>query len=341
MDETTLIVVLLSGLFLLFLVVLVPVFKVLAGTYPYAYTNARIRAMRRKLVGKEKFEEYLTLPYNEIVYSLEKNFFPGLTKYLAADFSYAAMNTALRSELITTLSKLKKISPQGSQKFLSIMLSRYDIQLIKSLVRSTNVTLHKKQEIYFTTEVFSPEFLAQENHNLEELQNELKGTVYQKIINKHYEELKKKQFASFERDLDILLLKRALHHAKSPAARGYVKRLIDIHNVSLVLKGQDALFTGGYIPKEEVSPKMTLPELANKLKDFGYKVDLKAKEKVERDMYRKLKDFANDLLAKDPLSENTILGYMILKMINVRNVNILLKMKHHDFSEEKISEVLS
>ena len=46
-------------------------------------------------------------------------------------------------------------------------------------------------------------------------------------------------------------------------------------------------------------------------------------------------------MSKNPLSENTIVGFIILKTVNIRNINILLKLKHEGFEENEIRKVLA
>ena len=341
MEDMVFIGVLLAGLFILFITALIPVFKTLVGIYPYAYTNARVRAMRSKLVKTEELEEFFSRPYNDIVYSLEKKTFQGLGKYLGADFSYASIDTALRTELVKTLIKVKKISPQQSQKFLLVLLSRYDISLIKSVVRSINLKLYNKQDIYHISEVFSKEFLAKRNITLEGLENELKGSIYYDILKRHFAEIQKKNFKEFEEELDLLLFKRLLFFSKSREARDYVKMLIDTQNVSLVLKSQEALIPGGYIKLQEYQKGMKVEELVKKLQEQGYKTNSEKKECLERDLYRELLQQGKAFMARNPLSEASLIGYIIIKTVNTRNLNILLKMKSHNFSTEKIKEVIA
>ena len=70
------ILVLVFGLLLVGAVALIPVFLVVSRIYPFAYANARIRAMRALLLKKEDFEDLLAKPYNEAIFTLEKKTLP-------------------------------------------------------------------------------------------------------------------------------------------------------------------------------------------------------------------------------------------------------------------------
>lgn len=323
-------------------VVLIPIFFSVSSLYPYAYTNARIRAMRSKLITHEQLEDYLKRPYTDIIYSLEKHTYPQLSKYLESDFTYAAIDTALRTSLVNTLAKVKKIAPDSSKKIIKVVLSKYDIQIIETIVRSSNVKLSSVADVLHVSEVFSKEFLMRKHHTLESLHNELKGSVYEQVLVKHMDELRRGEYLKFEIEMDLLYCRRLLKAAKSREARTYAKKLIDRYNISLVLKGLEPIIPGGAIPLDEFSLKDSLEDLSKKLHAHGYLVTASTKEGLERQLQaRHMRAFAESLFARNPLSEASLIGFIILKSMNARNLNILLKMKYHNFPEEKIREVLA
>ncbi len=321
-------------------VVLIPVFKIVSQIYPYAYTNARIRSMNTSLLSSEDYDNLVRRPYNDIVYSLERKKFTNLTKYLKGDFSYGSIDQALRSELVGKLGKIKKISPDHSKKFLSVLLSKYDIQIIESIVRSLNTNINDKEDVLHITEVFSDEFLSKKEHDLEGLQNELKGTMYEPVLERHLNELEKRKFDDFEYDLDLLFFKRLKYHASTTEAKKYVKQIIDIHNVSLALKGIEKKIPGGRI-KPEGLVESDLNNVLKTLNKYNYKLKAESEAEVERELQLKLKKLGEHLMSKNPLSDSTIIGHIILQTVNTRNINILLKMKYNNFPEEEIRRVIA
>lgn len=328
----------LAGLILV-VIVLIPVFLSVSKVYPYAYTNSRLRVMRSDLIRTSDFENLLKRDYNDIIYQLEKKKLPSLTKYLSGDFSYGSVDSALRTELINTLAKVKKISPDESKKFVKIILSKYDIQLIESIVRTLDAKTDTKTDLVHATEVFSQEFLNKKTHTIEELYNELKGTVYQKILDKHINNIKKRKFEAFEKELDLLFFKRLLHAATNQESKKYVKILIDNHNIGLALKGLNPIIPGGRIKKETITNN--IEEIKKIISLKGIKTNANTKEKLEKDLQLYLKQTGEKMFNKNPLSEATIIGFIILKTINIRNLNILLKLKHEKLNEEEIKEVLA
>lgn len=327
------------GGLILVIIVLIPVFLTVSKIYPYAYTNSRLRVMRADLIRSNEFENFVKRPYNDIIYQLEKKRFPSLIKYLSGDFSYGSVDSALRTELINTLTKVKKISPEQSKKFVTIILSKYDIQLIEAIVRSLNTNINKKADLIHATEVFSEEFLSKKDYDFDSLYNELKGTVYQPLLDKYSSQIKKGKYEEFEQQLDLLFFKRLLFTAQSIEAKKYVKILIDNHNIGLVFKGQKPIIPGGRIPINQLTNN--LEEIKKVALKKSIKSNAKTKEQFERDLQIYLKKTGEKLFSKNPLSEATIIGFIIIKTVNTRNLNTLLKLKHEKISEEKIKQVLA
>ncbi len=344
------ILLLIAGILMLGIVALVAVFKVVAKIYPYAYINARIRAMHARLLKEEDFLELLDKPYNEIVYTLDKEYFPHLANFLGSDFSYSSLESAIRASLIKDLAKIYRMVPQDSKRLLAIMLSQYDIMVIQSIVRSSHAKLLKAdsiKDIVSVTEVFHKDFLDQGNFDLASLYNELKGTPYHDVMEKHLEELREGKFLNFELELDLLHFSRLLHEAKSRAAKEYVKRIIDMHNVSLCLKGIKPAIPGGRVEMEKIeqfsnSPSTSLSQLVAVLRSHGYNINEAENESsIEKSMYKEFTEFGDGLLSGEPLSENSLIGFIIIIRTMARNVNILLKLKSHGFTKEQISGVLA
>ena len=327
---------------------LIAVFKVVAKIYPYAYVNARIRAMHSRILKKEDFVDLMEKPYNEAIYSLDKNFYPHLASFIGSDFSYSSVDSALRASLVKDLAKISRMVPAESKKFVSLILSKYDIQVIQSIVRSSHAKLLTNdsiKDIISVTEVFHKNFLDQGNFSLNSLYNELNGTHYHLLMEKHLEQLRKGDFLQFELELDLLYFSRLLHEAKSLPAKQFVKRSIDMHNISLVLKGLEPIIPGGKIPLSDLEPFVksnSLTQLAQLLKKHSYQVDSSDNEhQVEHSLYKDFFSFCRGLLSADPLSENSIIGFIVVMQTTMRNTNILLKLKSHGFTKEQISEVLS
>jgi len=190
------------------------------------------------------------------------------------------------------------------------------------------------------TNTFSKDFIYRNNHSIEEIENELKQTGFRKFIDKHKDQIRNNKFADFEVDLDLFYYNKLIHVASSRNQKRLVKRLIDLRNVSLFIKDVKPNIVGGKISLDKLDDLNI--DLLKVLKDHGYKIDNNCEvDKIERVLQLNLFKFANDLLKNEPLSDASILGFLLLKIINVRNLIILLKMKQHHIESSKIREVLA
>lgn len=327
------------GSLLVIVAVLIPVFKTVAPIYPYAYTNARLRAMRNALLKKEDYDELIKKPYAEIIYALGRKSFPDVSAQIGVDTTFATVESAFRTHLITALEKVHKISPQQTQPFIKAFLSKYDIQLLQSLVRSTTNKYPFKRDIYHRSTLFSQDLLTKDHPTIDDIYNQLKKTAYEPILAKHLDDLKKKQFKAFEEELDLLYFRRLMRSAKTKESRTYVKMIIDRYNISLLLKKETALIPQGKIPLKELQDLKTPHDITKKIKKFGYEVTQEKPELIERDLTLLFKKKGESMLSANPLSEATIIGFMILLTTNIRAITLLLKLKYHDFDEQTIREV--
>ena len=329
-----------GGVLLAGVIALIPVSYVLTRIAPYAYPNARVRAMRGGLVRTQELIDLADRPYNDIIYYLEQNHYPGLSSHTGPDLSYANLDAALRSHLIQTLEKVIRISPQNTKPYLQALTRKYDIQVVEGVVRALAANTNITADILHQTKVFTKEFVAKEKHTLEDLREELRGTQLEAVISEHKKSIEEQEFEAFEEALDLLYFKQLLSKASSQEARGYTKRLIDNHNVALINKGREAIIPGGRVSLEELAGTRE-EQLVEVLKSKGYAVTSAQPTVMERELQVSLKNYAKALLNKDPLSEASIIGFVALKTINVRNTAILLKMKYHDMTAQEIAEVVA
>lgn len=320
---------------------LIPVAVIVSRVYPYSYPNARVRAMKAKMVSSEQLIELSSRSYNDIILQLEEHY-PNLTKHYAADLSFANLELALRNHLIAQLEKVKRISPREVSDFIKAMLAKYDIVVIETVARSLATSGTITSDVLHKTELFSKEFITQKEHSLEDLREELKETPYEEIINKHYQDIKDNKLKAFEQELDLLYFKKLLSKAQHPSSRGYVKRLIDAHNIAQANKDEEVMIPGGKIPQQKLQTAKTIKARCELAKEYGYPITTKNDSQIlERDMQKAIKKYSQEQLKKEPLSPSSIIGYVGLLIVSVRNTIIVLKMKHHDMSTQRIREVIA
>lgn len=327
----------LGGTIIAGILALIPIFYTLAPIYPWTYTNARVKSMHKKLIQKKDLEGYLLRPYEDIIYDLEERFIPKFSKYLSANFTYAAVDNALRQHFIETAEKLIRITPQEQNDFLKTYLKKFETRIIKNIVRSLS-NKDSKRLVLPKTQLFSKAFKNKDNPTLNDLERELQGTPYQKILEEHKQQILEKNYLEFERALNRLYLNRLKRAATTQHSRNYVKKNIDKLNIQTWIKKGEKYLEGGTIPKETYNTNK-YEKIQQKYSERGYslpKNPLDAENYLKQDIQR----YAESLRVKDPHSEASTISYLIKKAHNVQQLNILLKLKYHNTPQQKIKEAL-
>ncbi len=330
-----------AGILIVGVLVMIPVFKVLSSIAPYTYVNARLKAMKKKLVSDKELINLSFRPYADIINYLERTSYPNLALITKGDISFSSVDTALRRNLIEDIEKIRRLSPQQQKEFIDAILAKYDIQIIEHIVRGTTEKNRVKTDILHHTRLFSQSFVNKQDHSLEGLKSELKGTKYYDIIQKHIKEISKSSFENFEYELDLYYFSRLLSKSSHTEQKKYTKMVIDSHNISLAFKGKKPIVPGGYISPERIASPLTAQNAIKILREAGYRVASDTIQGIERDMQINIKEYGKALFSKDPHSSAIITGYIILKSINTRNVTILLKMAYHGYEATRIQEVIA
>lgn len=329
------ILVLLASIILLGVVVMIPVFKVVSAKYPYASVQARLRVMRKKLLGADDFERLLDADYTDIVYRLDKTVYPGLRELFGPDTSYAAVDSALRTKVVRDLLRVRTFSPPEVKGFVTALLRKYDILMIESIIRSSSFHDASRRDIMGITEVFSEDYINRGDFSFQSLMTELKGTKYSAILEKHAESINQGKYRELEEELDLFYFQKLLSSANTTLARSYVKKMIDIQNISLALKGEKAKVPGGVIALESFTEDVV--KVAN---EHGYKLSGDTPAEIERSAEKHVYDFGISCFSKDPLSDAPLVGYIVQSRTCARNANILLKLKSKGLAKDAIKEVL-
>jgi len=328
----------LGGVILSGIIALIPVFYVLAPIYPWTYSNARVKTMHKKMIKDQDIEGYILRPYEDIIYDLEEKFIPNFSKYLSANFTYAAVDNALRQHYIQTVKKLIRITPNQQNDFLQTYLTRFDIRTIKNVVRS--ISNKNNQDLFLTnTTLFSEGFKNKDTYTLQNIEKELQGTPYQKTLEKHKSSLKEQEYTDFEMDLNRVYLDKMRRAASSKYAKRFVKKNIDKLNLQTWVKNGENYVEGGYIQISDYQ-KDSYTALKEAYTKKGITLPSN-KEDAETHMRKQLLTYAKKLQSQDPHSEASTISYLIKKAYAVQQLNILLKLKYHNTSEQKIREALN
>ena len=106
----------------------------LEPTYPYAY--ARVCAMKSKLVRRDDYTKLLKMGVNEVMKFLQETEYKKEIDELSMAISGVNLvELALNKNLIKTMQKLKRISPDELRLLIEAYLKRMDSHNIKTILR--------------------------------------------------------------------------------------------------------------------------------------------------------------------------------------------------------------
>ncbi|RME77484.1 hypothetical protein D6774_04345 [Candidatus Woesearchaeota archaeon] len=317
---------------------------------PFAYPAARVRSAKSKMLSDAELVEWTHLGYKDILYHLEKKGYHQILSLIESNFREEKVQNLLRKAQYKDLHAVSQHVPRKYKKFFSALASRLEIENILSTLRSKtspSYQRHKIKEILLQTQYFKDPS-AIESATLEETLSILQHTPYAKIINAHLEEIRNGNLHGLEHALSIQYYKKLRRESRiDPVLRAYVALMIDAHNIKKTLCfSQPSFIEGGTLSqtqKNQLKEAKNIQEVIQACENTAFAdvlKDVKSQTELLQALERKQKRFAQRLLKEEPLSIKPIIAYYILRNIELKNIRILLKLKHARFDQQEIARAL-
>ncbi|ACX73463.1 ATP synthase A1, C subunit [Methanocaldococcus vulcanius M7] len=358
------------------LIVIVWITKMVMDLAPYAYVNARIRSKEAKLLDDAKLNELIESgSLEELVGLLEDTDYG---QYVAEVMNELrdpiAVEKALDMYLADLYALIYRISPDGAKKVLKVFTKKFDIKNIKTLIRAKFVGLDAEEtyKLLIPLGNIPPDKLKElsEVKTVEEVIRGLDGTEYFKIL--------QDELSNYDQTSDLLVFELALDKyyleslrktimtegKEEDLFREFVGTIIDIENLKVILKGK-----ADGLSAEELGKYITLEgyELAEwKLKDLisaggiegvlsglegtSYaEILTEAMEEFERtksiyafekalDKY--VLEKGKKLSTRKPFGVGPIIGLIVSKELEVKNLKAIIKGKIENLKPEDIRSLL-
>ena len=343
----------------------------------HGYANARIRAMKSRLLDKSFFEGLLgTKNVTEVIVALEQTVYGReIHEEVLRSGGPTGVEEGLRRNTAETLQKILKILSPGARELIGTLVGRWDIQNLKTILRGKHIGA-TVEEIVTS---LAPAGIIPEA-TLRELakQPDVRGAIdlmatwsipYARPLTanfgdyQHQYHLQILEFALDEFYYRSVLAKLNAGSLDTGLVREVIKREIDFTNIMTLLR----------LTKEEVGPE----EKERYLVDGG-KLDLKFLKKLalEQDIddliavlkktaygpvleegwqlllktgdfsiiERRLEDYilkkTTDLFRADPLSIALVIAYIWAKLNEVVNLRIVVRGIEVAMPEERIRQAL-
>ncbi len=342
--------------------------KVYLGSYPYTY--ARVSAMKGSLLRRQDYDKLLKMRVQEIVKFLQESDYKKEIDEIGGDFSLMdKIELGLNRNLQRVFNKLKRISDGNLRLLIAAYLHRKDIANVKTVLRGklTSAATAYVESLLVPAGLLSEEYFRQllrkntieeiaksvtfvdltaataafkKTGSLFEMENQLDRYYYDTLLDlsRRIPEQGILFKAFLENEIDVLNIKNILHlkhegmkpqdielyifFSPLPAKNSFLRKLTRASDVGAALS---ILKKHGYGRLAEGEEKL--------LKD-------KSLIEIEAHLYHYLLDKAVLLLHQNPLSVDVILGYMLAKELEVRNLKILLKGKQVGLEEALLEKQL-
>jgi len=322
-------------------------------TFPYAF--ARVSAMKAKLIKPDDYHKLLKMDLPSITRYLQDTQYRDSITKLSSEFSgMELMDRALRRSEILTYKKLRKICPNDVVEVIDLYLTRGDFQNLKVVLRGLYSNAAREEVLPLLEPI--GKYGRKHFETLFETGSCQKALLQSKIVSEkeikeEYEAYRQSnKLIELENRLDHIFYTKAMEGAKSLSDHGdafkkFLLRDIDVLNIRNLLR-----FKQEGVPIDEIEKLLIIEGLRlnrNKLHSLAKKDTVESLlTALSKTYYAKYVDFEGDIVAielqlkkfhlkqafvtsrRNPLSISTILGYMIRKLIEIKNLRSLIKSKH-------------
>ncbi|MBI5389061.1 V-type ATPase subunit [Candidatus Woesearchaeota archaeon] len=346
--------------------------KLVLSSYPYTFV--RVTVMRTLLLKKDDYNRLLKMDIPEIAKFLQETEYKKGIDIFASDYEGAELiEFALDNNLTTTFEKLKNISQDDLREAVSEYLLRKDVFNIKTVLRGKLARADKKEIMDLIVPVG---YLSRKDfeHFLDievvDILKSMKVVPYE-IVEAAYKTFEQEHhLIDIENALDQWYYKRMLTFMQRIEGRAtFFKRFlfkeIEVRNLLTLLRLKKENMNLDNIRKylflfkgktsEERKHNMELEKLiavdlekidktildkkfaAALRKGAQHFMQTRSLLEMEKEMQKYLLDFSGLLQHQHPLSVDVILGYMLAKEIEVKNIKTVAKCKLLGFDEQFIA----
>lgn len=307
--------------------------------YPYMY--ARVSAKRAKLLDTGDYDNLVKMQPNEIARNLEERDYRDEINELGARHEGVELvELALNKNLSRTLSHLRSIAPPELAEIITVYLRRYDITSIKRLLR------WKKSD----RDVEIQDLLLPAGElDLEELE-ELADLEFEEIVESinfpdskvNYQdyidgrtELRKIEGLidkAYYDEIDMLA-----ERVKSDKFQSFIQNELEYENLSTSMRLKKYGYSYEDIQEYLVARNgSSLVEEVGRAQDVEEAIELVRSERgvkgdrledIEHELEVQRLEKALTMLHTEPLGITSILGYIVAKIIEVKNLRVLIRAK--------------
>lgn len=361
------------GLIIAIILIVVNI-KLVLDYAPYAYPNAKIRAMQSTLMPREKFEELSDAEdIFSVVSHLEKASYGGLiTREMVEGGETMVIEEALEQNLVETYLKIDEVLPGDAKKIYRVYMKRFEGENIKRVLRGIYAGLSRAEMLPTLVFLYRDKLgEALTALTVEEAVAKLDKTEYGAVLREALSEYSgTMSLLPLEAALDRYIYEQIRRSIVShpggdvEAIKKLVGTEIDIRNLNLILraastgvKGEEVykyLIPYGYeLSEDKLRELCTIDDVERIINDLDgtsyFKPLFKAlseydKEKTLRAFEKALNEYyihlGSTIATRQPFGLGPILGYIVAKEYEVKNLITVFRLKIEGFKSEEIKKAL-
>lgn len=307
--------------------------------YPYMY--ARISAKRAKLLDERDYDDLLKMEPNQIAKRLEEGEYRKEIDQLGARYDgIELVELALNRNLSNTMQELVDMAPKPLSDIIEIYLRRFDIITLKRLLRwKKGGSSRDSRDMFIPISRYSFEELSElmekdfeqivedisfpnshvdyqsfiDSMELSDVENSL-DRAYAAELDQLTEEVQSRKFGKFmQEELEHQNIVTALRLKKY----GFEKEGIREHFVN----GRETQLLQDIMEAKDLEEAMQL------VVDSGRAESADRLEDLEHDLEASRLQNALTMVHAEPLGATSIIGYIVAKQIEVKNLRMLIRAK--------------
>ncbi|MCJ7479320.1 MAG: V-type ATPase subunit [Candidatus Nanohaloarchaeota archaeon QJJ-7] len=328
----------------------------------YSYANARIRARRGNLITDQEYRKLGKMELAEIAEFMgNRGYGPEIEEMGDAYEGEDLIERAVRRNFSRTYQELMEIAPGPIQELLSIYSHKFDIENVKTVLRKVMRDPENdiSEMVVPTTEIGRKDLerLA-DMGSPEEVMKEFEISDFDGDITDKIEDFS--ELGEIEDALDIYYYTHMVEKVddiggKSELFRKFLELEAGLKNISLVLRMKKRGYDYGdivdrLIPvparhellESEELASLSYEEILEKLKESpaGDFIEEETSAEIQQALERyKLKQGIR-LMHEDQLGLNPVLGYMVCKEVEAKNLRTIARAKAEGLGEEFIDRNL-
>lgn len=346
--------------------------KIRIGMYPYTY--ARVSAMKGKLIQRDQYQKLLKMGTNEVAKFLQETEYRKEIDELASTHAgLQLIEGALHRNLARSLIKMKTIAEGSLKMVIEGYLKREDMRNVKTIMRGkfTKANAQQIESLLMPVGDLKKGFLQRliQKESVPDIMKELRFLDPKQL---------EKGLKKFQETGNLFILENLLdqYYYKEMLAftqlipeqgtlfRGFLELEIDMLNIKTLLRlkrehlpAQEIeaylLYAGAKLKKDELQHLLKLQqvdEILERLVKHGYGKVLqegieaykknKSFSSIEVALHRNLLQRITLMTHQNPLSIDVLLGFMLAKEMEIRNLKLLIKGKRAGLDEGFIEKEL-